>query len=897
MVSSEQLQGAGFVVADEGPGLHQWRVDPQQPKRIRRFIAFAQEVVTTNPQLWDRLPALMVVMDGVLPGALEKIRRTPSAPYQAGDKVFLEWNEEDPPRIERRELSPQTAIAWLNACNVQTPANASPPLPAMLRAFVARTETYRNLASPLKELEKDALCWWYQCLPAPFFAHLSTLQPLSALPRSTLARGITCQAVATALADEDSADEPGWDLGLTAEMLDHVEQSQGEDTTPTVLQNAISAMTPGAQESNGITKRRWAQALYKLLPVARDPDPVVCLILGWGLDLIESGTLGQSNLAIATIKKYFSTAAIPLFKLLKVLLEEHPNMESWSSSTLADSYTVLVNAQSAGSQRGMASALTSFHSFLCKWWDINPTPLRLHMDVPSAKVQAQVVWAHEYERVMRWLDEVDDARVKAAAQILLGIAFEAPARTNELLRLRIQNFCVGHDAQVPFMEIEIAPSAFIGRLKTPAAQRRLTIRNVTTISKIQRWLQQRLDEGAPLNALAFAEPTADNRIYRGAAVISLINRLLKAATGEMDVRIHSLRHGAVNTRIAQHLEKDGISDVNRYALVASESGHATAFTTLTSYFHRYESYLRAYIDSALAKLVPLTEAQVSTMLNCKVGTLRKQAQRQCIQLPDYLWMRIRKQLIPSGFPELAGAFAWQTPVCPALLPRYDTKITANVMLRVLDALATGHDIAVVAARYSLVEDDLKRVQETFLTLATEHTKRSRSEAAIHVSLWDALQTLRVRLSSAHQMKFSVLAQWLSEDPPLSVLKSALESWRSCQHGGYLSLANSSEALGLYRMLDAAHVPPKYLRICIQSASPNLETSHRSNQARDVFIRVFGVPPRQSICTPRSGRPNVYLLWDTPKPGGNTASAGSTCHGLDAWMYAISALLIARGVKA
>lgn len=892
----EQLHEAGFLVGNEGPGLYQWRVDPQLPGRIGRFISFAKEVVTASPQERDNLPALMVVMDGILPSALHQIHRQNAAPYQARKRVFLEWDEEDPPRTERRELSPLTANAWLGAGDSESPTDGMPPLPSVLQAFIQRTDAYRDVPNAFQELERDALCWWYQCLPAPFFAHLSRLQPMSALPRSALAREISGMAISFAPNNEEPGDEPDWNLGLTAEMMDRAEHCQGEDRSPVLLRNAISAMNPGAQETNGTTKRRWAQALYQLLPASRDPDPVSCLILGWGLDLIENGTPGQINLATATIKKYFSAAAIPLFNALKILSVEQPESQGWSSDLLANLYEMLVEMQSAGNKRTMASALTSFHSFLCEWLDLDPMPVRLHNQVPAARVQTQIVWAHEYERVMGWLDMVDDARVKTTAKILLGLAFEAPARTNELLRLRLQNFCVGRDLHDSFMEVEIAPSAFLGRLKTPAAQRRLTIRNSATILLVQQWLRQRLDEGAPPNALAFAEPTVDNHIYRGAAVVSLINRLLKAATGERDIRIHSLRHGAVNARIGQHLENDAISDVNRYALVAAEAGHATAMTTLTSYFHRYEHHLRAHIDAGLAKLIQLTEGQVSKLLDCKIGTLRKQAHRNRIRLPDYLWMCMRNLPVQGEFPELVASFDWNTPLCPALLPHRDYKITANVMLRALSTLADGIDVTVVAARYRITKDDLSRVQLSFIKLATERTSKSeRAEASPPVSLREALQKLCLRLSRAHQGKYANLARWLSEDPPLSVLKAALESWRSCQHGSYLSLVNSIKVLNLYRMLHAALVPPQHLRICIQSDTPNLATSLRFNQACDAFIAVFGVPPRKSICKPRSGRPDIYLLWDTAKPGGNTASAASTCRGLDAWMHAISALLIAKGV--
>jgi hypothetical protein len=265
MSSVELLNKAGFKLEKEGPGVYQWRVGAGITPRIRRFNAFGHETLCSTKNSADLLPALMVVLDGIPPSALKSIRKQAATPFQMHQVVLLEWDEVNPPRTERREISPLTTRAWVQATQDRDSTSDAelPDLEMSLRKFLYQSTSYGERKDPIQELELDALCWWYQCLPAPLFAHLARLQTLSALPRSALAREVTQLAM---VASDGIQDDPAdaCDLGLTAECLNGVTQSDGDDRSTNALRMALDALVITKNEVDGVTKRKWGQALHHL---------------------------------------------------------------------------------------------------------------------------------------------------------------------------------------------------------------------------------------------------------------------------------------------------------------------------------------------------------------------------------------------------------------------------------------------------------------------------------------------------------------------------------------------------------------------------------------------------------------------------------------------------------
>lgn len=506
MSNEEFLKSAGIWSEKDRIGLWQWRGSSEVQPRIRRFSAFILGVLASSVQGAGTLSARLVGLDGIRPRSLHEILRQGVVPYLDQDKVMLEWEDLVPPRKERRVLCRLTAAVWPSTVNESgVIAYIAPPnLVSGLADFLEACATYRNLSDRAMELERDAFCWWYQGLPAPFFAHQTGLQVMSAVPRSALARRCKKLAVIHPATDGQNVDDSDTDIGFTAELIESVSFSEGSDRSPVVLQQGLDLMTAVGQEVDGVTKRRWAQSLFDLQSRAQATGPITSLLLAWGIDLCENGTVARSNLACSTVRQYFRCAPLPLFEALRLVTQKGDSGE-WNTEDMHTIYVALIAAQSSGNKKTTASALTSFHNFLTEWFDLEPFTLGLHAEVPMARVHAQVIWPHEIDLVMSWLKQVDDERVRNAAMIMLGIAREAPARTNELMRLRLANIREGQDQQGPCLEIEIARLARFGRLKTRAAQRRLTIQDETTLDLIQSWVARRIGEGAPTSAFLFGD--------------------------------------------------------------------------------------------------------------------------------------------------------------------------------------------------------------------------------------------------------------------------------------------------------------------------------------------------------------------------------------------------------
>lgn len=901
------LKSAGLWPQRDEVGLWQWRVGGEVQPRIRRFDAFIHEVLHSPPENTDALAARLVCLDGISPGSLREMEKQCVVPYRVEEDIEIEWEELSPPRTERRVLSRLTAALWSTAVSEagSTACIAPVDLVAGLEVFLAHSSVYKTRSDRTIELERDALCWWYQCLPAPLFAHLSGLQLLSALPRSALARACRQLAVIHPPAEGQNPDQSDADLGFAAEMIDAASYSEGSDRSSVILKLGIDLMQIAKQEMDGTTKRRWAQGIFDLQARAQAAGPFNSLLLAWGLVLCENGTVGESNPARTTVRQYFRRAALPLFETLRLMSQNFDSPE-WGAVAMRERYLGMMEAQSVGNKKTMASALTNFHSFLSEWFDIEPLAKGLHADVPVARVRAQVIWPHEVELVMTWLEQVDDVRVKHAAMIMLSVARESPARTNELLRLRLANVREGQDDQGRCLEMEIARLAVFGRLKTTAAQRRLIIRDEATINLILSWVERRISEGAPSSAFLFGDPGDDARIHRGGAVVSLLNRLLKVATGEPGARIHALRHGAVSARIGPDLDSSSVTDSNRHVITAVETGHATAVSVLTSYFHQYESGLRVGLDAALLELIQLTSAEAGPLLSLKPATLRQHAHRKDMRLDEFLWWRLRDTPIAKPFADVAEAFRWHAPARPKLLPHADAAITAAVALSWLEQLFDGATQEVLGLRFGVAQTILEKMSRDFTSFCLNLARcawprRFNANSPQPADFRHAVSMVELDLARAHQPKFQKLQDWLSKEQALPVLRNACASWHACRHGSHIALDRRGKVLDLYKLLLEAQVDPLDLRICIQvqEDEPDRRSPHDGRKLHEALVReeavadfltVFGVRPRESSPQARLGRPAAYLQWDDPDHRENPSSASSSCAGLDTWMSAVAALL-------
>lgn len=902
MTPAKLLKEAGFqVLATEGKPAR-WGVSTEVYKRASRLRDFIQEVLTANAGRTGLLAARLVTLDAVPVQALTLIEQQASVPYQANEDVALQWSPKDSARVERRLLSPLSLQAWPSA-----PLSASAPtavpaddLKQDLDVFLKDSAAYRAEKEPCAQLERDCLCWWHEILPPSLFAHVSGLTVLSTLPRSAWAR-LESGQVPTAPGQVQEADT---DVGATGELLDAALQSNGEDKGAHVLQLALDCLSEKHSPVDGVNKRAWAQRMLDLQGRALAAGPCTALLIAWVADLCENGTIQQTNPADTTIELYTRRALIPLHGALAPMLRDAASLD-WSPARLAPIYEGLIASQSRGNQGTMRSALACFHDFLVRHFDIEPLHRPLRSDESEIVPHAQVVWPHEIARAIEWSALHPDRQLAGAAALIIAIAAEAPARSQELLRVRIRSVRLSADSRGRYAEIEIARDARSGRLKTPSSQRRLTLRDPATLERLQAWLNLRQQQGATGDAYLFGDPNRIADRFRPGATIAYIHRLLKAVTGDPHVRLHSLRHTAITTAMVAIWRSSSCTDVNAIEVLAAHAGHATPVTTLATYTHCPEAGIRLWLDLGMADQIELKHREVAAATGIKPDAVRARASRHGLSISELGWRLIRTLKVPARFECAQDAFTWKLAVPPEVEERVRGEVGFDVVLAVLcDRLIHGIPQASVAQRHGLSVSTLERWENEVARYATQrayaiHPRKFGVQPRDVPDSQTALAMLDIDLPRLQQPKFQPLIDGLSRGQEKRLMQEAISSWEQCHRGVHISLEDGHQALDLLRLLSACGVDGLALRLCFQNPADQSDGQRRLMRqiAIDAYEAAYGIRPRTSEMQFSPTRPAAYLQWDSPTaPGREAGAAGGSVAGLNASMLALKAFLIFKQLE-
>lgn len=915
MAAKVNLSDAGFLVQHFQDQPTRWGVTSEVFKRHARFIHFIRETVDCRPDT-GCVAARLVGLDGIKPSHLKDIISQTAIPYRAMNGVAVEWLALDPIRLERRLLSTITLKVWPSQqIDIAGPC-VSPFSPlAMdviedLDKFLAASTAYRREKYPQRELELDAMCWWQEVLPSSLFGHCTEMLVLSALPRSALAR----LERGLALAPTESSPSRTGDAGAAGDLIDAAMISQGHDRSTALIETVLDILKESISEVDGINKRHWATEIQKLTNRAINAGPRTALLLSWSAGMCESGTIDETNPADSTVSAYIRRALLPLHRVLCALSDDLESAD-WQAINLRMLYQQLVASQSTGNQPTMRAALSNFHHFLVDWLDIEPLRGPLPGVTSSAPVRAQIVWEHELNLAMQWATQHEDARMGSAVQVILGIAHEAPARAQELTRLKLCNVSFSEDDKGKFAEIEIARHAASGRLKTPSSQRRLIVRSEMLLKLLSEWIIARKNQGAPESAFLFGDPSNDAERYRPAATLALAAQLLKTVTGDPKISIHTLRHAAISNLIYKAWLNTSETDVNRIEVVAAHAGHASGLTTLQIYSHRYEHALRIWLYEALRERIEISSQAAACLLSLKPDVLRKRASRVTQDVNKFAWNLLLQSTNQMSALRASLPFNWCTPIRPESTPSVNKQLTVGVMESILDDYLGGTTISTLARRFDLDEDALKATLAKLIVLCNTQAqqvfplKAARRTNPV-VTLAGSLAALGIDFDRGHQAKYTVLKNGMELKVEDSQLKRGLESWERCYQGTYLAIDKPQDILGVLALLRLCAVDSNVLRLCIQSTGVRrlptaakvmpitaIEMPTNRNIAllvenvKQVFESVFPFSPEVTLVSHTRDRPNAYLQWDS-KSGGGT-SGGATC-GLSALMICVRAYLIQKG---
>ncbi len=896
MTPMKLLQEAGFeVLATEGKPAR-WGVSTEVYKRASRLRDFIREVLVADAGRIGLLAARLVALDAVPVHALVLIEEQVSAPCQVNEDVALQWSPKNSARIERRLLSTLSLQAWPSGPlgTSALTAMSAHGLKQTLDVFLKESAAYRAEKEPCVQLELDCLCWWHEVLPPSLFSHTSGLTVLSALPRSAWAR-LENGLVPTPTGQAQEADT---DVGATGELLDAALQSHGEDKGTHVLQLALEFLSQKHSPIDGVNKRAWAQRMLDLQGRALAAGPCTALLIAWVADLCENGTIQQTNPADTTIELYTRRALIPLHGALAPMLRDAASIE-WSPAKLAAIYEGLIASQSRGNQGTMRSALACFHDFLVRHFDIDPLHRPLRSDASEIVPHAQVVWPHEIARAIDWSDLHPDRQLAGAAALIIAIAAGAPVRSQELLHVRIRSVWLSSDSRGRYAEIEIARDARSGRLN-------LTLRDPATLERLQAWLTLRQKQGAPGDAYLFGDPNQIADRYRPGATIAFVHRLLKATTGDPHVRLHSLRHTAITTAMAEIWRSCSCTDINQIEVLAAHAGHATPVTTLATYAHCPEAGIRLWLDLGMAELVDLNHREVAAATGLKPDAVRARASRHRLTITELGWRLIRALKVPTRFERAQDSLTWKSAVPPEVDARYPGEVGFDVVLAILRGrLLQGIPHATLAQRHGLSVATLERWENDLARYATQraHTIHPRKFGAYPSEVPDvqkALAMLDVDLPRLQQSKFQPLIEGLSKGQEEHLMLAAITSWERCHCGVHISLENEYQALDLLRLLSACGVDGHALRLCFQNPAGQSDGQRRLMRqlAIDTFEAAYGIQPRKTEMQFSPTRPAAYLQWDSPTmPGREAGASGGSVAGLNAGMLALKAFLIFKKLEA
>lgn len=883
MKNESRLQSAGILCSQDSVAVHHLRLGSGIPKRIRRFNGFIKAALTSNKSTIGVDAACLVALDAVLPSSLPRVESGLGYIYSSRGLYFLDWREDSPPRTERRALHARTMQVLSRDEVRDTRRDLALPLLNALQEFLNTQSPYAEFKAKerIRELELDALCWLYQCLPLPLFFHASGVQPLSAVSRACLASE-TSQLIpflkdASRQENQDQMNEE-----RCSELLDAMALSTGADANPILVRQALEHISLRSDESDAVAKRRWLGGLLGLRMAATRTGPISALMIAWAIDLIESGSIQQPNSPKKTLSTYLHKALEPLFLALSHLPKSD---DGWDIDDLDNLYRSLISAEPPGSQKTMASALSNFHHFLQTWLDVPPLRKSLRADLALTEVKAIVIWPHQIDRALSWVDHVtDDARLAGAIRVTMHIAKEAPSRVSELANLRVGNVL----DRGTYLEIEIAPSQRFGRLKSRAAQRRLHVSEPIAMEVIRDWKRQRISTGLGNSALFFGDPIKPDIVYRRAAMSSSINQLLKATTGDLSASQHSLRHSVISVSNEALLLTSPLGDINRFKETAVVAGHVTAGTSLLSYTHLYERPLRQYIDAALLSLVQLNSGEAGQVAGINGAALRQEAHRLQTDTSLFAWKKINESAANLPVMKAEYAFDWIEPNPPKKFVKSHANFGPSGTLLLLQYLAQGSPPSQVAASFLLDVDNVKRLNE----IAIDHVVcfgsriwiRKYPPASIKPStLGDALNQFGFDLREADHAKFDSLHTWLQDHHEEKLLDDAVHSWADCRTGDYLDLALEYSAAGIYQLLATAGTSPALLRVCIRGQSLAQINSALMDSVQRDFVAAFGIRPKLQLVKPRLRVAQAYLQFDSDETKDRPHASSGSIRGLDALM--------------
>lgn len=790
-------------------------------------------------------------------------------------RPFLDWLDAGR-SLCRRFVSPLTAIAIAAQPDL-------PPLPAAMRALrdaLASRGLCRADVEPadcVADLQVDAGAWAVHHLSGYLASHVIGVAPLACVPRSALAREESRLALVAAdeadVAEPDPGDACAGDAvaALHARNASHVRRALRD----------VLAVEQGVSEH--VQRRRVLARLDQVRGSTGIRDLPLRLVLDFAFDLIARGTPQTEPLALVTAADYLMHVIDGLLAEVPALLAEPSDADRWLRA-----YARISDGVHPGARHKASAALSAFHAFVVATIDApalhGPAVRGVTVEPPP---RANLVWPHEIDWIRGQLDRAGD-RLIEQVRAVLELLWTTGARIGDAWSLLMQGV---RNAENHGLEIAFDPLRAVDRQKTPAAVRELSVRDAIAAETLSAWHRRRVREGAEPRHLLFGDPHAPRRIWREGETVALLSTLLKAAAGDRDISIHTLRHSRVTFEFMEIAA--GVDADRRAERISAAIGHASSATTHHHYDHGHDLALRRLLDD-LERHIDLPERAASSWLGVRPGTLRKRWSRARVAATDWIWAALADRRARLPIPSVVSDYRLGIPA-PVDLGGVERRATVADVLRILCDALGGHSVASIALRADLPEPTVRRVLHCALSLAGRTAVDAELDGRPDLLLAFALKAARpfADLDATRQRKLQPLLTYFAartapQQPGELDLKAVCAAWRDCLVGRYVSLELQGAAFTLLRLFSAAGMSARSVILRLASCASEGD-EHLAHQLRERCVAALGALPRIERCAPRRGRPRAYLLLGADRDSSATSREAAS-GGLHAVMWCLEVWL-------
>lgn len=862
---------------------------------IHRFRQLQKWVVDPRTMLEpvERAVGLLITQEGVLHAQdLTLAYGALTSAFELQGRALIEWQSDG--NLDRRELS---VYSRLNLPKIQFFPNYEI---ALVRFLNAAETTALWPDGPrdhrLDTLLRDVLANACVACPPALFAHVVGESKFTPLPRTCLARAESGMALKMPKHEipQPHKSDRAFERSLEAAYLG---KKSNEISDISFCMAIKQALTSPARGSVAARRALISDQLLDLDSKCEEVSVAANVMLAFSIELHEQGTKGHGRLDVDSPRAYFNS-------IFRPFLEKFGAVDLMKLTS--EKYTELIKevGQACPDSKGRA-ALIALHLFM-QSWDLTPNvPKGVFGDAHETRVKANRLWPLEIQCINQWLADAEKTRLIESVRCGFAIGCSVPIRIGELLWLRLEGIRIEETS----VELDIAHLLSDPSLKSHESRRRLVITNPECVATISQWVQRRREEvsvatnfpGEPTGALVcgylFGDPNNPGKLFKLGAMSLLINRLLKAVTGDPSVGFHILRHtlasNFIQTALNQSISAAETSDRNPIDFWAAIMGHVTGQTGMENYAHEFEAALRLHLDADFAVHFQPNSKAIEFWTQMNGTTFRKRRQRSALDDRRLVGNRIlQDKALEVRLPKAHTGIELSLSCIP-IIPPDTMPVSIRTVAAVLTDLSRGISRLVTQTRQDLSMSYVDKICIAVGLLSdrlTGRRTRSQSDAAMGIeSLLDpdgVKLGFKPRFRQLHQPRWSYLLESMNSTVDKVMLEEGTNYWLENVHGQHLALVPNGRLIFLLRILNGSLLNLQLMQIHVNGSLSDLGQKKRDELVRleTIFEGCLGQPV---VCVHKKnhrGRPMFYLVIsssvqeriDTSRQGAAQSISGLHC---------------------